>query len=140
MEISVVLLGVCCAVDMAIGVVIGYFLHLGLNGIGTRLKSWGTNIRNRMVDYWFIIVFAITTIFVLKNFKACITLSFTKDFNGMNLVFLIWIALILFPMFESFEGFGISIKKRKQDKKENSLTADFQSQIHNIQLREESEV
>lgn len=133
------LLGVCCVVDMVIGIIIGYFLRFGLNGIWTKLKSWGANIRNRMVDYWYVIVFVITTIFVLKNFKACITLSFTKDFNGMNLIFLIWIALILFPMFESFEGFGISIKKRKQDKKENSLTAEFLSQIKTIQDGREAE-
>lgn len=139
MEISVVVLGVCCVVDMAIGIIIGYFLRFGLRGIGTRLKSWCANIRNRMVDYWYLIVFVITIIFVLKNFKACITLSFTKDFNGMNLIFLIWIALILFPMFESFEGFGISIKKRKQDKKENSLTAEFLSQIKTIQDGREAE-
>lgn len=139
MEISVVLLSVCCVVDLVIGILIGYLILLSLKGMGTSLKSWCTNIRNRMVDYWYVIVFVITTIFVLKNFKACITLSFSKDFNGMNLIFLIWIALILFPMFESFEGLGISIKKRKQDKKESSLTADFLSQIKTIQEGKEAE-
>ena len=104
-----------------------------------RVKACVMNIRNRLVDYWYVLVFVITTIFVLLHFKACITLSFTEDFNGMNLIFLFWLALIIFPMFESFEGFGISIKKRKQDKEKESLTANYREQIMNVQERKEAE-
>ena len=57
----------------------------------------------------------------------------------MNLIFLVWIALLVFPMFESFEGFGISIKKRKLDKEKESLMADYHAQIKNVQARKEAE-
>ena len=65
--------------------------------------------------------------------------SFTEKFNGMNLIFLFWLALLLFPMFESFEGFGISIKKRKYDKEKEAITSDFHAQILNAQIKKEQE-
>ena len=71
--------------------------------------------------------------------NECIALSFTEKFNGMNLIFLFWLALLLFPMFESFEGFGISIKKRKYDKEKEAITSDFHAQILNAQIKKEQE-
>lgn len=67
------------------------------------------------------------------NFSECIALSFTEDFNGKNLIFLFWLVLIIFPMFESFEGFGISIKKRKQNKEEDFLTSEYHNRLTNVQ-------
>ena len=115
------------------GILIGYFLRIGFHDIWAKIKTFGSNIRNRLVDYWYVIVFVAVTIFVLKNFDECIELSFTEDFNGKNLIFLFWLALIIFPMFESFEGFGISIKKRKQNKGVQSLTDDYRAQVRNVQ-------
>lgn len=54
----------------------------------------------------------------------------------MNLIFLFWLALLLFPM---FEGFGISIKKRKYDKEKEAITSDFHAQILNAQIKKEQE-
>ena len=57
----------------------------------------------------------------------------------MNLIFLFWLALLIFPMFESFEGFGISIKKRKFEKEKEAITSDFHTQIMNVQIKNEQE-
>ena len=97
------------------------------------MKSLGVSIRNRLVDYWYMLVFLATTIYVLANFKVCIDLSFTEDFNGNNLIFLFWLVLIIFPMFDSFEGFGISIKKRKQNKEEDFLTNEYHNNLIHAQ-------
>lgn len=59
--------------------------------------------------------------------------STTLDFNGNNLIFLFWLVLIIFPMFDSFEGFGISIKKRKQNKEEDFLTAEYHNNLIHAQ-------
>ena len=122
-----------------IGGFVGYFFHSGLKNMKSRIKKWGLIFRGKLVDYWYVIVFVAATIFVFIHFKECIDLSFTDAFNGMNLIFLFWLALLIFPMFESFEGFGISIKKRKLDKEKESVTADFHTQIKNVQARKEAE-
>ena len=101
---------------LLVGGLTGYLCRSGIGNLWKCLKSLGVSIRNRLVDYWYMLVFLVTMIYVLANFKVCIDLSFTEDFNGNNLIFLFWLVLIIFPMFDSFEGFGISINKRKHNK------------------------
>ena len=120
-------------VAMLVGGTIGYLCSLGIGNLWKCLKSLGVSIRNRLVDYWYVLVFLVTTIYVLSNFKVCIDMSFTEDFNGNNLIFLFWLVLIIFPMFESFEGFGISIKKRKQKKTEDMLTMEYHNNLVDAQ-------
>ena len=124
---------------LAVGGVVGYCLHSGLKNIKNRLKAFSLNFRYKLVDYWFVLILTVATIFVFVHFKECVALSFTADFNGMNLIFLAWIALLIFPMFESFEGFGISIKKRKFDKEKEAIASDFHTQIMNAQIKKEQE-
>lgn len=120
-------------VAMLVGGMIGYLCRLGIGNLWKCLKSLGVSIRNRLVDYWYVLVFLVTTVYVLSNFKVCIDLSFTENFNGNNLIFLFWLVLIVFPMFESFEGFGISIKKRKQKKTEDMLTMEYHNNLVDAQ-------
>lgn len=120
-----------------VGGLIGYLCRLGIGNLWTCLKSLGVSIRNRLVDYWYMLVFLATTIYVLANFKVCIDLSFTEDFNGNNLIFLFWLVLIIFPMFESFEEFGISIKKRKQEKAEDLFTKEYHNNLVDAQEKGE---
>lgn len=139
MDISTTTFLLSLFVAFVIGCLIGYCLHFGLKNIKNRLKVLGLSFRYKLVDYWFGLILTAATIFVFVHFKECIALSFTADFNGMNLIFLFWLALLLFPMFESFEGFGISIKKRKYDKEKEAITSDFHAQILNAQIKKEQE-
>lgn len=139
MKISITTFLLSLFAAFAIGSLIGYCLHFGLKNIKNRLKVLGLSFRYKLVDYWFCLILTVATIFVLVHFKECVALSFTADFNGMNLIFLVWIALLIFPMFESFEGFGISVKKRKFDKEKEAITSDFHAQILNAQIKNEQE-
>jgi hypothetical protein len=139
MDISTTTFLLSLFVAFVIGCLIGYCLHFGLKNIKNRLKVLGLSFRYKLVDYWFGLILTAATIFVFVHFKECVALSFTADFNGMNLIFLFWLALLLFPMFESFEGFGISIKKRKYDKEKEAITSDFHAQILNAQIKKEQE-
>ncbi len=113
MDISTTIFLLFLFAAFAIGCLIGYCLHSGLKNIKNRLKTLGLSFRYKLVDYWFGLILTVTTIFVLIHFKECVALSFTADFNGMNLIFLVWIALLIFPMFESFEGFGNQYQEEK---------------------------
>lgn len=139
MDISITTYLLSLLAALAIGCLIGYCLHSGLKELKNKLKAIGSNFRYKLVDYWFILILALSSVFVFCHFHECIALSFTEKFNGMNLIFLFWLALLLFPMFESFEGFGISIKKRKYDKEKEAITSDFHAQILNAQIKKEQE-
>lgn len=139
MDITIITYLLSLLAALAIGCLIGYCLHSGLKELKNKLKAIGLNFRYKLVDYWFILILALSSVFVFCHFNECIALSFTEKFNGMNLIFLFWLALLLFPMFESFEGFGISIKKRKYDKEKEAITSDFHAQILNAQIKKEQE-
>ena len=132
-EIWVFVLSLLAA--LLVGGLIGHLCRFGIGNLWKCLKSLGVSIRNRLVDYWYMLVFFATTIYVLVNFKICIDLSFTEDFNDNNLIFLFWLVLIIFPMFDSFEGFGISIKKRKQNKEEDFLTTEYHNNLIHAQKK-----
>lgn len=133
MEIRVTVFIITIIGVLILGVLIGYFSHSGIEDLGDRMKHLTLNVRNRLVDYWYVLVLFVTTIYVISNFNSCIDLHFTEEFNGNNLIFLFWLILIIFPMFDGFEGFGISIKKRKQEKKEASLTSEYLDTIKKAQ-------
>lgn len=133
MKISVLTFIITIICALALGVLLGYFLYSGMDNFGNRFKRFTLRIRNRLVDYWYVLVLFTTSVYVMLNFSSCIDLHFTEEFNGKNLIFLFWLVLIIFPMFDGFEGFGISIKKRKQEKKENSLTSEYLDVINKVQ-------
>lgn len=73
---------------------------------------------------WYVILLSISTPYVIRNFEEIVDFQFFTQFDGKNLIFVVWIVLLIIPLFDSFEGFGISIKRynnQKEDKKLNDL-------------------
>lgn len=84
---------------------------------------------------WYSLILLLGSIYVCCNYEDCISLSFTSDFNGKNLVFLFWLLLLIFPFFESFEGFGIKFKNMmhaRQMSKEFEAQKKVQEEIEQI--------
>ena len=70
---------------------------------------------------WYVILLGISTPYVICNFDEIVDFQFFSDFNGKNLIFLVWLVLLLIPLFDSFEGFGISIKRFRQRSENKQL-------------------
>lgn len=125
-------LSVCQIIGSAIIlIVVGVLLHY----ICT-MKKWDSLFKrlfDNIIIYWYVIVFSISTIFVIVNYNECIDLHFTSDFNGKNLVFLFWLAVIIFPFFDSFEAFGVCLKKRKENKEAENIREQYQQEITNAE-------
>ena len=62
---------------------------------------------------WYVIVLAGTSIYVFTNFSELVNFTFFNQFNGKNLIFILWLVLILIPLFDNFEGFGIRFNTHK---------------------------
>lgn len=112
-------------------IIIGVILHYvyTMKDLNNLFKKLLDNI----IIYWYLIVFFVTTIFVIVNYDECINLHFTSDFNGKNLIFLFWLAIIVFPFFESFEILGVSFKKRKENKEVENIRDQYQQEIANAE-------
>lgn len=125
-------LSICQIIGSAIILVItGAVLHY----IYTmkKLSNLFKKLLDNIIIYWYLIVFSVTTIFVIVNYDECINLHFTSDFNGKNLIFLFWLAVIVFPFFDSFEVLGVSFKKRKENKEAENIRNQYQQNIANAE-------
>lgn len=95
-------------------------------------KLWDVS-RNFISNHWravfHFLVLVLLTIYVVCNWKGCITMQFFQDFDGNNILFLIWIILIFFIIYD-VEAKGIKIKRRelKQELEQNSM-------LYNIEAR-----
>lgn len=130
MYLSILCIAIFAIFLILIGALVAYLFQKRnwkklIGKVGNAIKP----IINNVIIYWYVVVLLLTTIFVVVNYKKCIDLHFTASFNGENLVFLFWLAIIVFPFFDSFEGFGISLKKRKADKAATSFQNQYSADI-----------
>ncbi|MGN0227052.1 MAG: hypothetical protein ACI4AI_03185 [Paludibacteraceae bacterium] len=72
---------------------------------------------------WYVILLCVSTPYVLYNFEEIVSFQFFSQFNGKNLIFVVWIVLLIIPLFDSFEGFGISIKRFYKQTENKQLDA-----------------
>lgn len=62
---------------------------------------------------WYLILVVISSIYVFLNFSELVSFTFFEEFNGKNLIFIIWLVLLLLPLFDNFEGFGVRFSKHQ---------------------------
>lgn len=86
---------------------------------------WRKKIERLLNKYFYIffhvLTFVTLTIYVIKNWNSCISMQFFSQFNGNNILFLVWIILILLLIYE-VEGKGIKVAQRKHDETQRSLS------------------
>lgn len=127
MELSICQIIGSAIILVIIGVVLHYvYMMKNLNNLFKKLLD-------NIIIYWYLIVFSLTTVFVVVNYDECINIHFTSDFNGKNLIFLFWLAIIVFPFFDSFEVLGVSFKKRKENKEAENIRDQYQQNIANAE-------
>lgn len=127
MELSICQIVGSAIILVIIGVVLHYIYTM------KKLNNLFKILLDNVIIYWYLIVFSVTTIFVVVNYDECINLHFTSDFNGKNLIFLFWLAIIVFPFFDSFEAFGVSLKTRRKEKEAENIRDQYQQKIANAE-------
>lgn len=66
--------------------------------------------------YWYIFLLITSSLYVWRNRLEIYQLA---EFNAQNLIFLLWLLLLLFPLFSEMEVLGVKFKKEvEQSKKE----------------------
>ncbi|WP_302024199.1 hypothetical protein [uncultured Prevotella sp.] len=74
---------------------------------------------------WYILLLTLSTVYVDHNFDMIVTQSFTCQFNGNSLIFILWIVLLFFPLFNSIEGYGFKLSKEREKQEEQTLKIKF---------------
>lgn len=66
---------------------------------------------NWISKIWYLILVVSSSIYVFINFSELVSFTFFEEFNGKNLIFIIWLVLLLLPLIDNFEGFGVHLSK-----------------------------
>lgn len=85
--------------------------------------------------WWYIILLIMCTGFVLCNWKKMVTLNF-DNITIFHIIFILWIILLICPLFSEMEFFGVKLKKEVEKVKEEVKEdiADLKAQIIQMNL------
>ena len=70
---------------------------------------------------WYILLLALSSIYVCCNFNTLVTQCFGCQFNGNSLIFILWLMLLFLPLFNSIEGYGFKFSKEREEQEEQTL-------------------
>lgn len=64
--------------------------------------------------YMYSILVALSTLFVFFNWNSCVNMQFFSSFNGYNIIFIVWIVLLILSLFKiDFNGISFAKKEEK---------------------------
>lgn len=95
---------------------------------------------NRLKLWWLInfknifsiknIFWSILTIYVLSNWEKCISMQFFSSFDGNNILFIIWILMIIFTIYDiKIKGFQVDERYKAKEQQAELLTKYYESII-----------
>ena len=70
---------------------------------------------------WYILLLILSSIYVYNNFEQLTEQCFICLFNGNSLIFILWIILLIIPLFDSIEGYGLKINKEQEKQEEQTV-------------------
>lgn len=70
---------------------------------------------------WYILLLVLSSIYVYYNFNTLVNQCFICKFNGNSLIFILWLFLLFFPLFNSIEGYGFKFSKEKEEQEEQTV-------------------
>lgn len=85
---------------------------------------------------WYAILLTGSSIYLFIHFEECCDLTFTSKFNGFNVIFVFWLFLLILPLFDKLEGFGLSFKLNHQTKVSTDVAAEAMNSDEIMSLEE----
>lgn len=110
-------------------IIISFIVGLLLGVIGTcvyKCKIKEFNFRKflgNFIEYiqklWYIIILITFTTYIIRKYPECTKFTFFSEFDGDNLVFILFLILLILPLFDKLELFGVNLGLRWQNKVSN---------------------
>lgn len=116
---------ICFLIAFIIGLVIAFVIALGgVVSLFTRAIKQIDGSKHFCIRYFYdifhVVIFVALTLYVIINWNSCISMQFFSRFDGNNILFLVWIVLILLIIYE-VEGKGIRLRKHKQEEDKEAI-------------------
>ena len=103
-----------------------------MNNMFKRFIRW---IKLHIYEIMYILLLALLSAYILINWEMSVTMNFFEQFDGNNILFLIWIVLLILPFYD-VEAKGWKFRKKGiEDTRKLYENADLnyiQEQINNL--------
>lgn len=92
-------------------------------------------IKLRIYEILYIALLMLLSAYILVNWEICVTMTFFEQFDGNNILFLIWIVLLILPFYDveakgwKFRKKGIEDTRKQFENAESNFR---QNQINNM--------
>lgn len=86
-------------------------------------------------EIMYVALLVILTRYILLHWEECIAMQFFEKFDGNNILFLIWLALLILPFYDvEAKGWKLHRKSMKDTEKqyENAASAYMQNRINGL--------
>ena len=74
------------------------------------MKKIFSHIGKHLQIYWYILIVVSLTTYIIINWQRATSFIFFSKFDGINLLFVVWVVLLILPCIGKFEGFGVKVK------------------------------
>ncbi|MBR5254613.1 MAG: hypothetical protein IKV46_06205 [Bacteroidales bacterium] len=75
------------------------------------------NIASFLQNNWYIVILITSISYVVIKYPDCADFTLFSNFNGDNLVFVLCLIILILPLFDKFELFGVNLILRRQNEK-----------------------
>lgn len=131
LKISLILTLIC---------VICVIINILLVTVSKKDRSKGENIFCKMIKkgwekrflFSYPSVLAILTVYIFFNWKICVSMQFFSKFDGNNILFIVWIILIVLPFYD-IEGKGFKLHRKEEYLKERFEAAESKFIIDKVE-------
>lgn len=103
-----------------------------MKSIFKRFTNWA---KLRIYEILYILLLTTLSSYIVVNWEKCIAMKFFEQFDGNNILFLIWIVLLILPFYDieakgwKFHRKGIEDTRKQFENAENTF---MQNRINNI--------
>ena len=68
-----------------------------------------------MRKVWYVLLLVLSSVYVGLNFYQLVTQSYITQLNGNSLIFILWLILLVLPLFNSIEGYGFKLSMEREE-------------------------
>ncbi len=74
-----------------------------------------------MRKVWYVLLLVLSSVYVGVNFCQLVTQSYITQLNGNSLIFILWLILLVLPLFNSIEGYGFKLSKEREEQERQTM-------------------
>ena len=74
-----------------------------------------------MRKVWYVLLLVLSSVYVGLNFCQLVTQNYITQLNGNSLIFILWLILLVLPLFNSIEGYGFKLSKEREEQESQTM-------------------